>query len=227
MRFAIYYAPGPSSLLNQLGSQWLGRDAFAGGGCTQPTGLAEITAEPRRYGFHATLKPPFGLKEQFSPAALEVATEVLAESFQPLHFIPALRQIDGFLAIVPADPAPEIAHMAAACVRTLDGFRRPSSEAELSRRRSAGLSPRQDQNLERWGYPYVFEDFQFHMTLTRRLPPHELQQVMPMAEDHFTTVLGRPVIIDALSLFVEPRHGAPFEVHRRFPFQAVRTKALS
>ena len=75
MRFAVYFAPEPSSLLHRLGSQWLGRDAFSGGSCIQPgpADLAEMTAEPRRYGFHATLKPPFALKEQLSAAALEAA----------------------------------------------------------------------------------------------------------------------------------------------------------
>ena len=229
MRFAIYYAPGPLLPLLQLGSQWLGRDAFSGKACVQPAvlDLAEITAEPRRYGFHATLKPPFALKQKSSLSALEAAVEVLAESFRPFEITFALRQIDGFLALVPADGAAELDQMAVACVRDLDGFRQPPSQEELARRRAAGLSARQNEYLERWGYPYVLEEFRFHMTLSRRLGQAELQQMMPVAANHFAAVLGRPVTIDALTVFVEPQPGAPFEVHRRFPFQMSRAKAAS
>ncbi len=229
MRFAIYYAPEPPSLLHQLGSQWLGRDAFSGGACAQPNAidLVEITAEPRRYGFHATLKPPFALKERYSASALEAAVAMLADDLQRFEVTLALRQIDGFLALSPAGSSEEVDQLASACVRDLDGFRQQASVEELAKRRAAGLSPRQDQNLERWGYPYVFEEFRFHMTLSRRLGPAELQHVLPVAEDHFASVLERSITIDALTLFVEPQHGAPFEVHRRFPLQASTAKAPS
>ncbi len=229
MRFAIYYAPEPSSLLHQLGSQWLGRDAFSGGACVQPseTDLAEITAEPRRYGFHATLKPPFALADRSSPAVLEGAVEILAGSLRPIEIVPVLRQIDGFLALVPAETCEELEKLAAACVRDLDGFRQPASENELARRRQAGLSPRQGEHLERWGYPYVFDEFRFHMTLSRRLSLSEMDEFAPLAETHFNVILGRPLIIDALTLFWETYKGAPFEVHRRFPLPMSRAKAAS
>ena len=87
MRFAIYYAPDPTSLMHELGSRWLGRDAFNGEALAQPfaADLAEFTSEPRRYGFHATLKPPFALKDEWSPAALEAAVEVLADTLRPFE----------------------------------------------------------------------------------------------------------------------------------------------
>ena len=227
MRFAIYYAPPPSSPLHQLGSRWLGRDAVSGEALAQPAALdlAPITREPRRYGFHATLKPPFALKDGTSPASLEAAVEALAHSLQPFEIVLALRPVDGFLALVPDGASTDLDHLAAACVRDLDRFRQPASEEDIARRRAAGLSPRQDEYLQRWGYPYVFEEFRFHMTLTRRLSPSEMEEVAPLAEDHFGPVIGHPIAIDALSMFVEPRTSADFAIHRRFPFQSPRAKA--
>lgn len=228
MRYAVYYAPDPSTALHQLGSEWLGRDAFSGKTYVQPapTDLAEITAGPRRYGFHATLKPPFALKEELSFLAFEVAVAALAETFTPFTIELALKQIDGFLALVPADPSFELDVVAAACVRDLDAFRRPAFSDELDRRRRVGLTPREEEYLTRWGYPYVFEAYRFHMTLSRRLSPDELQVVAPLAKAHFATVLEHKVKIDALTIFTELRNAADFDVHRRFPFQLSRSKAI-
>ncbi|WP_373505799.1 DUF1045 domain-containing protein [Aestuariivirga sp.] len=227
MRFAIYYAPPPSSPLHQLGSRWLGRDAVSGEALAQPAALdlAPITREPRRYGFHATLKPPFALKDGTPPASLEAAVEALAHSIQPFEIVLALRPVDGFLALVPDRPCGNLGHLAEACVRDLDRFRQPASEEDIARRRAAGLSPRQDEYLGRWGYPYVFDEFRFHMTLSRRLSPSKLEDVTPLAEDHFGMVIGHPITIDSVSMFVEPRASADFTIHRRFPFQSPRAKA--
>ena len=50
-------------------------------------------------------------------------------------------------------------------------FARPPGAAELERRRKAGLSAAQEKMLLRWGYPYVLDEFRFHLTLTGRLQP--------------------------------------------------------
>jgi hypothetical protein len=34
---------------------------------------------------------------------------------------------------------------------------------------AAGLNQSQVANLDRWGYPYLFADFRFHMTLTGKV----------------------------------------------------------
>ena len=69
------------------------------------------------------------------------------------------------------EPSAALQALADACVEQLDRFRAPPSDAELARRRRASLTPRQDAMLVRWGYPYVFDTWFFHMTLTRRLTP--------------------------------------------------------
>jgi hypothetical protein len=67
-RYAIYFVPPPGSPLACFGAVWLGYDVANGAEPPQPRlpeiapeRLRNITAEPRRYGFHATLKPPFSL----------------------------------------------------------------------------------------------------------------------------------------------------------------------
>ena len=219
-RHAIYFAPPPGTLFHTLGSRWLGRDAFTGEALEQPTvaGLPAITGEPRRYGFHATLKPPFALRDTLRPEALLRAVAALATEEQCFRVSLKVALLDRFLALVPRGPSAALHRIADRVVRELDGFRRPPSAEELARRRSAGLSARQEQHLNDWGYPYVLEDFRFHMTLTERLPPAEVERFEAAAVEHFAPVLAAPVLIDGLALFEEPAPGVAFVATRHFPF---------
>ena len=227
MRHAIYYAPEPESLLHELGSTWLGRDAFAGQALRQPDlpGISDLTEEARRYGFHATLKPPFALADGMDAAGLVQAMKGLCRTIEPFSIELKVNVIDGFLALVPKTRSARLDALAARCVRELDSFRRLASEAEVAKRRAAGLTPRQDAHLLRWGYPYVLEDFRFHMTLSRRLGEDEAEALMPAAHAHFADVLQRPVMVGALSLFRELSPGQPFEAIRQFAFTAEPAEA--
>lgn len=228
MRHAIYYTPDPSSDFHVLGSRWLGRDAISGAECgphADPR-LEDITAEARRYGFHGTLKPPFQMKDGTSLATLEVATRRIAQqhtTFVAGHL--TLQVVDGFLALAPNQAVAALDNLAADCVRHLDDFRVPASDAELARRRAVNLTERQDANLIRWGYPYVFDDFRFHVTLTRRLTDEERDWVVPLARRHFATVLDKPFVFDTLSIVTEPAPDAPLIVELRLPLIISKVKA--
>ena len=95
--------------------------------------------------------------------------------------------IGGFVAIVPATPSPGLDELAADCVTGFERFRLPMTAQERSRRLAAGLSQHQTANLERWGYPYVFEEFRFHMTLTDASGRIGARRSMPSCE---TNLLG-------------------------------------
>jgi len=228
MRAAIYYSPAAEHPVTRLAAEWLGRDAYSGA-ATAPArvfGVAEdererITAEPRRYGFHATLKAPFALADGSSLDELGVALADFAAG-HPGAKLGRLEvaALGGFLALVPAAPAPEAEELAAELVRRFDRFRAPLSAFNLERRRAAGLTPAEDAHLVRWGYPYVFELFRFHMTLTGQLQEPQRWRVMKALQERFNPLLEAPLKIDALTLFVEREPGAPFVVHRRFQFGA-------
>lgn len=225
MRFALYAAPHPDDLLHDAGSRWLGRDAALGMPLEQPQvpgiGAAQMTAmtaEPRRYGFHGTLKPPFPLKEGETTEALEAAIMALAARLGPV-VLPALKvvRIGHFLALVPGMPNEAINALAAECVAALDGLRAEMPVEELARRRAGCLSPRQDEMLLRWGYPYVMDQFRYHMTLSGRISPSEMDLLQPAAERWFAPALSGGFTVDALALFMEPERGAPLVMLRRFP----------
>src|SRR5271163_1509402 len=98
-RYAIYFAPDPGSALARVGAEWLGYDVAAGASVPQPqisgissVRLYEITEEPRRYGFHATLKPPFALAEGTAAGELDEAVAALANGV-PTFIAPKLRLV--------------------------------------------------------------------------------------------------------------------------------------
>jgi hypothetical protein len=175
-RVALYYAPSPDDALYSLSSRWLGRDPDRNAPCRQPeiADIDAVTREARRYGFHATLKPPMRLVggtdwQEVRRATMEVAAAVAPFDLPDL----AVTDLRGFLALCETRPSPELQALSDACVAGLDHLRAPPEPEELARRRRHGLPPAQDANLVRWGYPHVFATWFFHMTLTRRLRPEE------------------------------------------------------
>jgi len=225
-RYAIYVAPPAETALWRIACDWLGRDpeqpgeiAPQGISGVAPDRHAAMVAEARRYGFHGTLKPPFALADGIAADDLAVALEDFAAGRPGLPPIAMqVASIGGFLAVIPAQPAPALHDLADAAVEIFDRFRAPPSAAELARRRQKGLSPVQDANLARWGYPYVFEEFRFHMTLTERLAQPEREFVLSGLRRRFSAALEAPVHLEGLALFGEPAAGEPFRLLRRFRF---------
>lgn len=224
MRYAIYFAPGPDDDLARFGAAWLGRDAEHGVDIDQPSIvsvepeiLRRLTEEPRRYGFHATLKPPFGLATGRGEAELLAAVESFAASQCAFDLPPLqLAALSRFLALVPSQPSAPLHALADNCVRDLDAFREPPTTAELVRRKANGLTARQGDMLRRWGYPYVFAEYRFHMTLTGKLSPEERAAVEPALQSLVTPVLAQTCRVSQLAVFAEATPGAPFTVRARF-----------
>jgi putative phosphonate metabolism protein len=219
-RLALYWAPDLDDPLHALGSAWLGRDAETGAPLPQPKlpglDIAELTADPRGYGLHATLKPPFRLGLSWAEAV--TAAEALAARLTPFDLPPlAVQDLHGFLALRESAPCPGLQALADACTEALDPCRAPASEAEVARRRRSGLTPRQEALLARWGYPYVFEEWRFHVTLTRRLTAAEKAVVLPAVTDFLGAAPARPRRVTAISLFTQAAAGAPFLIADRLP----------
>jgi putative phosphonate metabolism protein len=222
-RYAIFWAPPAGSGLARFGARWLGWDAGSGHEVAQPSlalprPLDQITRTPRRYGFHATLKPPFRLADSTTAAALDRALAALVARTPPATapgLAPSARL--GFLALMPTGPAPVLDALAAACTRGLDRFRAPPDAAELAPYRARSLTSRQEHNLTRWGYPYVLGDFRFHLTLSDRLRPGEVaaltEAVTALAAPHLAPLLH----LDDICLYGDPGSGSGFRLLRRYP----------
>lgn len=222
-RHAIYFAPAAGSALARFGAAWLGWDAEAG---VEPSvepvpALADarpaLTARPRQYGFHATLKPPFALAPGRDPGGLDAAAADLAARHRAFA-LPALgvTELGRFVALVPAARPAALGALADACVTELDDFRAPPDEAELARRRRPGLDAVEAAHLARWGYPYVLDRYTFHMTLTGPLTATERPTVRRALAMAMAPLLAEALPVAAICRFSEAADGR-FRLVRRFP----------
>jgi len=227
MRFAIYYAPASSSLLWHIGCQWLSHNDLAGKGiipdsfsCFTAARLAEITESPRHYGLHGTLKAPFRLVSYRSEEDLHSCLNSFTRQRKPFVTPPlCLRLLNDFFCLCPERRASEIDNLAAECVQVFDEFRAPLNQIELDRRGTGALTEDEKHNLFTWGYPYVMEQFRFHITLTGRIDDeHERELLQTCLGDFFAPVIGKSLTVDGISLFVEPSPGEPFFCSRHYPF---------
>lgn len=220
-RCAVYFVPALHSDWWQAGSHWLGRCAATGQLLTQPAleGLAAAefaacTAEPRRYGWHATLKAPFRLAPDVDVPMLLTALRELAGTL-PAFVMPPLRvsTLGGFLALRPKGDLTLIQAAAAACVQRLHHLAMPLDEAELARRRRVPLTPAQDALLCEWGYPWVLDHFQFHLSLTgplNNLPDDVRLALVQAAEARFHAL---PALhFGQIAVFAEAEKGADFQL---------------
>jgi len=225
-RYAIYYAPAPGSDLDRFGALLLGYDAFSGADLPFLDGVPqaapdwrELTDDPRKYGFHATLKAPFSLAPGRTEAELGSACETFAATPRAIPVIrPVVGSISGFIAVIPAEPPAELIRLAADCVIEFDSFRAPLTVADRLRRNLSQLTPLQRRHLDRWGYPYVMDDFRFHMTLTGRLEAERREPVLAMLRDHFAALGVTSLAIDAIALCRQEAPDLRFRIIGRWKF---------
>ncbi|MVT51061.1 DUF1045 domain-containing protein [Bradyrhizobium yuanmingense] len=219
-RYAIYYAAGRDSALSRFGAELLGYDAYTGDELPFPQQALqaapdwrEVSADPRKYGFHATLKAPMALAPGKTEAELLAACAAFAGRTRPFPAIrPVVDAISGFIAVIPAEPVEALQQLAADCVREFDLFRAPLTTEDRARRKPERLSERQRDYLDRWGYPYVMEEFRFHMTLTGRLDAERRGPILQMLRTRFVALGIETLAIDRIALFRQDDAKARFRI---------------
>lgn len=219
-RYAIYFAAGCNSALSRFGAELLGYDAYTGDELPFPADALriapdwrDVTGDPRKYGFHATLKAPMALASGKTEAELVAACAAFAAKARPIPTIrPVIDSISGFIAVIPAEPVDALQQLAADCVREFDSFRHPLTAEDRARRRPEKLSERQGDYLDRWGYPYVMEEFRFHMTLTGRLDAERRGPILEMLRDRFAALKLDTLTIDRIALFRQDGATAKFRI---------------
>lgn len=222
-RYAIYFMPEPDTALARFGASAIGYDAWSGAPVPFPDlalyGGPEApawTLDPARYGFHATLKAPFHLREGKSEADLHGLVAAFAERRPPVEMGHLdVVSLSRFLALCPRAPSKALIALAADCVTYFDGFRAPLSDADRARRLAAPLSVRQIAYLDAWGYPYVLDEFRFHMTLAGPLD----EATKPALKEALTALwqpISAPVTLDAIAIACQPKRDGPFVVQARY-----------
>jgi hypothetical protein len=235
-RIALYYAPPASSAWWRAGCEWLGRDAETGRSIETPgetalTALgqtvAELTGSPRRYGWHGTLVAPFHTADGVTPLQVLSEAREWARRVTPFDATLSAVEMGRFVALRATHPDADasIRQVAGSALHALTSLRaRPSAE-DAERRLAAGLSERQQTLLHEWGYPYVLDEFRFHMTLSNALDSASMRAAIVSLWQTRAETLG-PLPFHGAALFVQPQPGAPFTLWQRLPFAHARSEVI-
>ena len=226
-RYAIYFAPPEGSALEAFGRSFLGRDHVTGEAVEQFTvdgidagTLTKLTTSARHYGFHATLKAPFELKEGCHAEDLRVAVETFAQGRRAFEAPPLqVSALSRWIAFTLSEHSPAMDQLAADCVREFEAFRAPLSESDIARRRNSTLTPRQDEQMLAFGYPYIFDDFHFHMTLAGPLEEGAGDELVATLRPLTSAIEAVPLKVEAIALYEQPGRDRPFLQTGRFPFK--------
>lgn len=226
-RYAIYFAPARGSVLDRFGAELLGYDAWTGDDLPFPDGVTdaapdwrEVTSDPRKYGFHATLKAPFALAPGKSEHDLVEACAAFAAAPRTIpRFKPVVDSISGFIAVIPGERSLPLEVLATDCVTAFDDFRAVLTEKDRARRNPDKLTERQRDYLDHWGYPYVMEEFRFHMTLTCRLDETRRWSVLEMLRERFASTGTESLAADRIALFRQDASDARFRIIGDWPLQ--------
>jgi putative phosphonate metabolism protein len=226
-RYAVYYAPAADSALWRFGSAVLGYDALTAEelpfavppGC-DPALWPALTEEPRRYGFHATLKAPFELADGRNEEQLRAFARNHAAGLDAVELAGlSVTALGFFVALTPSEPSEALQRFAFSAVQAFELFRAPLSEADRARRLKNPLTPAQHAYLEAYGYPYVGDAFRFHMTLTGSLPSEHAAPVKQGLETAYAAAVpAGPVRIDRFALFKQEERAGRFRLLDSYAF---------
>ncbi|HEV7834643.1 MAG TPA: DUF1045 domain-containing protein [Caballeronia sp.] len=235
-RIALYYAPAASSAWWHAGCEWLGRDAETGRSTGTPDEpaiaalaqtVATLTGSPRRYGWHGTLVAPFHTAEGVTPQ--QVLSEAREWASRITRFDAPLSAVEmgRFVALraTRADDDESIRRVAASALHALNSLRARPSAQDAERRLASGLTERQQTLLHEWGYPYVLDEFRFHMTLSDSLDSASVRAAIVSLWQARAEALGA-LPFHGAALFVQPHAGAPFTLWQRLPFANSAPEAL-
>jgi putative phosphonate metabolism protein len=220
-RYAIYHVPADGAFA-RFGAALLGYDALTARDIDHPPAALDafpawrdLTAAPRTYGFHATLKAPFRLRDGHSETALVAAFDRFVAAPRTIPAIaPVVRAIGRFIAVVPETPVASLSQLADDCVTHFEPYRAPLTAQDRQRRLKSPLTPTQIAYLDLWGYPYVFDEFRFHMTLTGSLPAAEQDTVLTFLRHAFASLGLTSLAIGHVALLRQERSDARFAVLR-------------
>lgn len=227
-RYSIYFSPTDASALGRFGSSVLGRDGNSFKDRVPATDIEPFTdtdlwqsytQKPAHYGFHATIKAPFELAPDCTAAELLEELSAFCASRSDMA-LPGLRpaRLQKFTALTMPVQPPELIALAADVVTHFEPFRRELSAADIKRRNPEKLTAGQRENLEQFGYPYIFDDFQFHMTLSDALPDAE-NRYLPWVESIYRQLVRDTVNLDRLCVFRQVDRDTPFLRIAEFPLK--------
>ena len=228
-RYAIYYAPLENSELDVFGKCWLGWDPYKGLETTKSDlssspnlqKFSRFVFAPKQYGFHGTIKAPFRLKDGYTYNDLENKVCEISKQIHSFHLDELIiKKLGNFIALIPTNNL-KVNELSNKFVKGLDYLRDELSEDELKKRNPEKLTPNQKKMLYKWGYPYVFNEFKFHLTLTSKLNIEEIDGVFKSLQNILKQVNLSKINFNNICIFGQ-KSDEKFYFIKRFKFNNLK-----
>ncbi len=228
-RYAIYFAPQDNSELEIFGATVLRRRAVNANEWINPqlpvafpesAHWQDLIKRPAHYGFHATIKAPFELAKGESADELVADLAEFCRHREPikLNGLAPIRT-SRYDALAFDDQPGALPTLAADCVTHFEKYRAPLTQADIDRRDPASLNDVQRDYLARFGYPYIMDDFNFHMTLSGSEDRDDVGYLDWLQTLYRSMVNDHPVL-DRLCVFHQPDRSTAFVRTHEFIFGA-------
>ena len=224
-RYAIYYVPSENSELDLFGKCWLGWDPYKGVETTKSDlsklpsfkKFSSLVLTPKQYGFHGTIKAPFKLKNEYTYNDLENKVREISKQIHSFYFDQLIiKKLGNFIGLIPTNNL-KINAVSNKFVEELDYLRDELSESEIKKRKPHKLTSNQKQMLFKWGYPYVFDEFKFHLTLTSKLNVVEIDEVFRSLQNILKQVNLNKISFNNICIFGQ-KNDEKFYFVKRFNF---------
>ena len=139
---------------------------------------------------------------------LALALRLICDHLAPCALALEARTDWGFVSLRPAGhQPPQLLALESALVTRLDAFRAPLTGAERDRRNPDRLPEAARAHLDHWGYPFVLELFQYHLTLSNQLPPPLAEALRQALAPQLAPLITAPMPVTSVALMGEDEDG--------------------
>ncbi|MEU8642057.1 DUF1045 domain-containing protein [Streptomyces sp. NPDC048674] len=222
---AVYIIPSQDSRIYQFGSSVLGYDIYRAQAIPASQDLTfarECVGESAEYGFHATLADAlyFSSEQQIERVRAEV--RFLSQEFKPFHLDglePAVSPHDGRAAIIRAqDSSGTVESIHHELVSRV--YRLAVSSTYLTGQTTKALpgdGQRAQMMLERYGSPFILENFMLHFTVCGSCPEEATSGIVDGVRQKMGGILRERVFVDQIVLVTKRPGQSRWTIEESFP----------
>lgn len=212
-RYALYYIPRYQDELYKIGSQIIGYSIEEGSILSSPH-QTKYNKSVSKYGLHGTLVAPFNTlltQEDLLQFVTSVCSKI---SELQIGFLKVYRMPRQYIALIPDHLESTLNELDNYLVRQIHQIRLPICQQNIPNH--TDLSEQYVQNILKWGYKYVFDDFNFHITLTDVINDEQmLNQEFYTIKNNLKQALNKTIILDSVCLVRQDKSQEPFKIIKR------------
>ncbi|MCX4813417.1 DUF1045 domain-containing protein [Streptomyces sp. NBC_01239] len=223
---AVYIIPSPNSSFYKFGSSTIGYDVIREESIppsVSTAGLRQYVGESAAYGFHATLAEALYFTTQNSIERVRSEVKFLSRQFKPFRLnnlrVEVSPHDDTALVVRADDESGTVECLHHELVSRIYGLGVSSTYLAGSTVKALPReSPRAQLMLDRYGSPFIFQDYMLHFTLCGACPPEGGQEeALSVLRQELSNIGETEVMVDRIVLLTKKPGEPRWKVDESFP----------